>query len=812
MVVTTLVTCAVRNAHATDPKWGLLPSRSATNRLANPSAENVSASNAPLNWVTQGCEPPALPNCQRWRGNTQSQCMTGCPPPQTGLGIRYFTPPAVTTATLYQDVNVADVASTIDAGSQLFELQAHVRSATGSAPDHTLLSLQYYSSTGALISTTSIADIVATSDWRPVLDIRPAPAGTRKIRVSLSSVSRDASNKAFFDGLSFAALNEGDATPMKGVYFFPGPPPYGVFGTPNPPCPPPGGGPCLDLAPDRPQINNFFTQDPVSDSYLKWRTPLDREWILSDIISTQANTIVMSYWGPIEGVGGPMRPVWPYDYDALFESVGRDPLRRLRILPAIEGIATPLSWGDDCQVWPSRELPLDITFLYTRTMDLVNEFYRNPLHPEWRGLWQTMYDQDGKPRLAINVLHFASALTPPGDRNLSAAALADALDAVANQVNQTAHLPLPIGFTVDPITPHCSIEGEPTGYGLEASEASYFAGIDPGGTKHGSSVLGIQAFNPEITSHICFSSPCFIKNPPDACYEGHFKNVDADRYLCHDNNDANGKPVLIEHGKREWVRGWVESGVPLILDVSTGYDGHRVFWNPADPERVENGIYGDNSSSLINDSWRNQESAFKGRYGNFTTKGVVFNAWNGFAEGLAAAPARYNQSNGQSEPYDTAFNWLTMLFNGDPRTCEHWHFLGGAFSGSMIYGEVCEKWKCLGGENVFGYPVSLVEVTPGGTGAKASFFRGGAIYYSSATGAHEVHGAILEAYMAAFEDDPVGSGLGLPVSDEVDGPIPGTRISYFEHGFVEWFGSGDAFVVPEGISRPDMDPPGPGCH
>ncbi|CAN5727579.1 hypothetical protein BH10ACT9_BH10ACT9_29100 [soil metagenome] len=104
---------------------------------------------------------------------------------------------------------------------------------------------------------------------------------------------------------------------------------------------------------------------------------------------------------------------------------------------------------------------------------------------------------------------------------------------------------------------------------------------------------------------------------------------------------------------------------------------------------------------------------------------------------------------------------------------------------------------------------------PVGDGAGQNF-AGGKIFFSPVTGAHVVSGTILEKYEAA--GGPTGE-LGFPTANEVDGDVPGSRVSTFgaedapaivwtpEHGAVvvrgamkaawdELGGSGGALGVP----------------
>ena len=64
-------------------------------------------------------------------------------------------------------------------------------------------------------------------------------------------------------------------------------------------------------------------------------------------------------------------------------------------------------------------------------------------------------------------------------------------------------------------------------------------------------------------------------------------------------------------------------------------------------------------------------------------------------------------------------------------------------------------------------------------------FQRGRIYYSAATGAHEVYGGILGSYLALGAEK---SELGLPITGETAGLLPGTRMSTFAGGTLYWTG------------------------
>jgi hypothetical protein len=98
-------------------------------------------------------------------------------------------------------------------------------------------------------------------------------------------------------------------------------------------------------------------------------------------------------------------------------------------------------------------------------------------------------------------------------------------------------------------------------------------------------------------------------------------------------------------------------------------------------------------------------------------------------------------------------------------------------------GAIREKWLELGGENGFlGEPQTNELKTPDGVG-RYNHFQGGSIYWTPATGAHEVHGDIRDKWASLGWER---SFLGYPVSDEMDFS-EGGRVSIFQNGSIYWW-------------------------
>jgi hypothetical protein len=363
---------------------------------------------------------------------------------------------------------------------------------------------------------------------------------------------------------------------------------------------------------------------------------------------------------------------------------------------------------------------------------LLVDFFRGRMN-----LWGQMYDRNGDPRYAVNILHvrsnvIAQRLHDDGDDREFAAGF----DIVAARVKSLYHID--VGFTIDTIDgggSYSALPGE-AGAALERTP----------------SVLAIQGFASEIFSGVIDngdSTPCVLK--PDK------------RCVPHDNNVANLERLA--DWKRAALEDWLRTQVPVVLDVTNGYDARVVFGRSPQGPPPRTAFWGDNLD-YTEDRWRNWMSELKGP----GIKGIVFDTWNGYTEGYAAVAS--------VEHGQTVLNWLTDLLEPPPWDCSHMHYVNGAPT-HRVYGGICEKWLQLGADRAFGAPVS--DELPNGTGRAQYFVDSKAIYWSGNTGAHSAVGLIGKAYREA------GAGiscLGFPVSDE---EVSGNdRILRFERGTISW--------------------------
>lgn len=98
-----------------------------------------------------------------------------------------------------------------------------------------------------------------------------------------------------------------------------------------------------------------------------------------------------------------------------------------------------------------------------------------------------------------------------------------------------------------------------------------------------------------------------------------------------------------------------------------------------------------------------------------------------------------------------------------------------------VHGAIYQKYLALGAEAGFlGFPDTDEQSTVFGTG-RFNHFQGGSIYWTSDTGAWEIHGAIRNKW---WQLDGDRSYLGYPISDEEDWNGSVGRISHFQRGSI----------------------------
>ena len=97
-----------------------------------------------------------------------------------------------------------------------------------------------------------------------------------------------------------------------------------------------------------------------------------------------------------------------------------------------------------------------------------------------------------------------------------------------------------------------------------------------------------------------------------------------------------------------------------------------------------------------------------------------------------------------------------------------------------VQGIIYKEWAAIGWEQKLGFPTTDETTTPDGIG-RYNHFQIGSIYWTPATGAHEVQGVIRDKWAALGWEASV---LGYPTSDELT--ISAGKRSNFQHGYIIW--------------------------
>ncbi len=328
-----------------------------------------------------------------------------------------------------------------------------------------------------------------------------------------------------------------------------------------------------------------LTPEPA-DLHMNWSEP-DRSKVMSMLADAGINVITMSSWGEdflacddgwVSGAA-PMQTS-PQAQDELFDAAAA---RSLLIAPMIESRGN-WTMRQEFPRWSDGRVSPG---LVSQIVNLVRRYLQNPSAPQRAKAWARVYGHDGAPRYAVGVMHAASDNLPGlGGDSFFAAGLDQVADAVASATG------VRVGFFLD---------ATPEGGGLPHASFKLSPAFTAPWLLRTASLLGIECFAPEI-----------------------FADVSGD----HD----------ILAWKHNLMRRWISTNIPVLVDVSPGYNGDIVFGANAHPRYGLGKEWFDGMTAIVDDLARN---------------GMVYNSWNGYTEGMAATPTR--------EKGTFLYDWLKSL-------------------------------------------------------------------------------------------------------------------------------------------------------
>ena len=330
----------------------------------------------------------------------------------------------------------------------------------------------------------------------------------------------------------------------------------------------------------------LFTVMPADNRHLAWSESREnRDFALKAMARAGINVVAMSSWGedflPCVESWEPSAPMQtaPASHEELFDAAGR---ASLLVMPFIESRG---NWNlrNEFPRWTDgRVAPGAVS----QVVNLVTRCLKNAAHPEWADRWARVYDSAGNARYAVVLIHASSNRIGAEDHAAFAQGFALMAQAVLEATGVT------VGFFIDALPPDSNAPGV---YRPSAAAAGPFL-------RGTASILGLQCFIPEI----------WMRGAP----------TEAQRLAW----------------KRAFSAGWVDAGIPFLMDVCPGYDAHLVF-----PRSV---IYG------LTDSWR---AALTRMAAEFGRGGLAYNSWNGYTEAMTGVPLRPEDGG------DRCYEWLRGL-------------------------------------------------------------------------------------------------------------------------------------------------------
>ncbi len=332
-----------------------------------------------------------------------------------------------------------------------------------------------------------------------------------------------------------------------------------------------------------PGSNMFlYTVHPENPRHLNWAgSQQNRDFTIDRMIEAGVNVAVMSSWGEDFLPCSTGWTLWapmqcsPQAHDELFAAaVGK----HILIMPFIESRAD-WNFRNEFPTWGDQVAPGTVS----QIVNLINRYIKQGQNSQGQNNWARVYDRNGGPKYAVAIIHASS--NQLGQYNHSA--FARGFDSIAEEVLQQTDIE--VGFFIDALPPGTYAPGT---FRPSYSSTAYYL-------KQKDSILGIMCFIPEI--------------------------------WVGSSNDQ-----LLIDWKRRFSKGWADTGIPFLMDISPGYDAHIVF-----PGSVQYGL---------NTAWM---QALTDMVHDFGQDGLMYNSWNGYTEAMAAVVLQ--------EYDDTFYKWLGTL-------------------------------------------------------------------------------------------------------------------------------------------------------
>ncbi len=332
----------------------------------------------------------------------------------------------------------------------------------------------------------------------------------------------------------------------------------------------------------------LYTVHPKDSRHLNWaQSQQNRDFVIGRMTEAGINVVVMSSWGedflPCSTAWTPWAPMQcsTQSHDELFSSVAGE---HVLIIPFIESRAD-WSFRDEFPTWGDQIAPGTVS----QIVNFINRYIEGNQGRRRQNSWARVYNRNGEPKYAVSLIHASSNRLGRNDHS----AFARGFDSMADEVLQRTGIE--VGFFIDVLPPGTNAPGvfRPS----YSTTAQYL--------KQQDSILGIMCFIPEV-----------------------WVGSSNDEYLI--------------NWKRTFSRGWSNTGIPFLMDISPGYDAHIVF-----PNSVQYGL---------NTSWM---QSLTGMVQEFGSDGLMYNSWNGYTEGMAAVVLQ--------EHGDLFYKWLGEL------TCMYEH-------------------------------------------------------------------------------------------------------------------------------------------